>query len=410
VIIALVDTGTRPLLEGGAGLSHVLVRLAHSFACDAAVYICAWHQIVIENRGVSIVGNLLTLDGDELVRAAAPERVDALYFYPTAGCAVQAVNDAEYAALERIRARSISLAGLDRNEVVAHLLLEAARRGVVTNAPGPLGRWGRKDQLEYGMRWYERVSGRRITRPETHPVAAVQAPLVLASFIARGLDAIVKPANAARGERLRLISSSDKLDGFEEDEPVVVQELVRSPLLADGFKTDLRVYLLIDGTSRERSRRLPPILVRRAAAPYARLDERAEITNTSYRRRLGLPPDIQPLDEVSFPESIRMELRTQLHSLTEILLDALFRWKGQHDWRGNCDAARAMIWGLDVIASIEPGPLTLFLLEINVYPQLFRGDAVCDALVEDCLANAYLPAVGRLISSKRNATAGANAG
>jgi len=395
MIVTLVDLGTRPLLDGGGGLHPVLLRVARLLARDAVVYLCSWNQLALLESRVAMLGTVLTVDGDALVRVAPPERLDALWFYPTAGCAPPAVTPADHEALARMASLRKDVVDLDRNEIVAHLLLEAARRGVVANAPGPLGRWGRKDQLEYGLRWYQRVAGRRIERPETHPVSAAQARLVLASFAARGVNAIVKPANAARGEGLHLVGAGAELAGIDEAESIIVQELLQSPLLADDAKTDLRVYLLVDGRSRGNSRQLSPILVRRAACAYVPLDERAEITNTSYRRRARLPPGIAPLEGSPFEETVRTELRAQIHAISEDLLDALFLWKRTYDWSGNRDAARVMIWGLDFIAATTPGGVRVCLLEINVYPQLFRGDPACDALVDAMLLDDYLPAVRR---------------
>jgi hypothetical protein len=397
--IVLVDVGPRPLMEAGEGLSRALHRLVHAFSCEASVHVCAWHQLEIDHRGVRIAGEVLAADSGRLVLSPPPARVDAMFFYPIASNTPPVLNAAEQLALERLSARAKSVASLSRNDIVAYLLLQAARRGIATNAPGTLGRWGRKDQLEYGLRWYERACGRRIPRPETHPVAAAQAPLVLERFARRGMDAILKPTNSARGEGIRLTNSSAAVAGYEEHEQLVVQELVHSPLLADGFKTDFRVYLLVDSTSRARSRRLEPILVRRAAAPYCRLDERAEITNSSYRRRNGLAPGVQPLEHTTLSQPVRRMIRGGLDTLSQQLLDALFSWKERHEWHGNRAATRIMVWGLDVIASTQPSALSLSLLEVNVYPQLYRADPLCDALVEKSISHAYLTAVRELLET-----------
>lgn len=55
---------------------------------------------------------------------------------------------------------------------------------------------------------------------------------------------IVKPEAASQGKGIFLTRN---LDGFEENERYVVQEYVRNPLLIDGLKFDLRVYVLVAG-------------------------------------------------------------------------------------------------------------------------------------------------------------------
>jgi hypothetical protein len=324
-----------------------------------------------------------------------PFTVDALWFYPVTTEAAPAVTDAEHAALERMRKRGVSISRLRRHDVIAHLLLESARRGVVTNAPGPLGRWGRKDQLEYQLRWFTRMTGKNVPRPETHPVVGAQLAPVLANFGSRGLDCIIKPADGARSEGVRLVPSNGASPPIADAAQVIVQELVKQPLLSGGSKVDLRVYLLVDGASRADSRRLDPILVRVASAPYQRLREAAEITNTSYRRRLGLPPHIAPLADIdTIAQPIRQEIIAGVDALATDLLDAVFLWKETQDWSGNRTAARLLIWGLDVLMAVkEDGHVSCNLLEVNVYPQLFRGDPICDSLVDRLMLEDYLPAL-----------------
>jgi hypothetical protein len=170
----------------------------------------------------------------------------------------------------------------------------------------------------------------------------------------------------------------------------IIQALVPDPLLRDGFKTDLRFYLLIHSNNIGRSRRAGPIFIRSAPFPYEHGRIESEITNTAYSRRLGKPPQIAPLDAVNeFSPTIRELLRLKVDGLASAIISARFSHAQQA--RRNI-AHRILLWGVDAIAS-ECGDddIRLQLLEINVHPQLFRGSDVCDALVSEMLGTEFLP-------------------
>jgi hypothetical protein len=57
------------------------------------------------------------------------------------------------------------------------------------------------------------------------------------------------------------------------------------------------------------------------------------------------------------------------------------------------ESNRVLLWGVDVVASQTNRGIELYLLEVNVHPQLFRGCQICDRLVEDMLYDDYLPAL-----------------
>lgn len=53
---------------------------------------------------------------------------------------------------------------------------------------------------------------------------------------------IVKPPGKSRG---RGISVVNELEAFKSTEPLVVQKYLKNPLLINGHKFDLRIYVLI---------------------------------------------------------------------------------------------------------------------------------------------------------------------
>jgi hypothetical protein len=272
----------------------------------------------------------------------------------------------------------------DANAAVARRVADAARSGLATNAAGADARWGRKDELELLLRAYERATGRAVRRPETIVAAGPQIPAVVASFAARGLECIVKPANRSRGEGHAIVpAGASPVPAVRGG--AVVQRLATAPLLIAGHKADLRCYALVDCGRPERSRRVGPAIVRLAPAPYIRGRADAEITNGAWRRRLGLPPATFLLERApGIDEALVRRLAAGLDALTGDLLDA-HRW-----WAGERGGRRVLLWGLDVLAT--PGG-ELSLLEINVHPRLFRGEPHCDAAVAEMLRTVYLPAL-----------------
>ena len=322
------------------------------------------------------------------------KKPDILLFYPTSGSKKPGSTKAAQAAIKRFSDMGLEPKGRDLNSLVARLMLEASRRGVMTNAPGADGRWGRKDQLEFALRSYTRTTGRKIERPETYVMAAPQIPVVLRSFAERGLDCITKPANRARGEGLQIVRSNTVWKPPSEKGNFIIQELVKNPFLIDGYKADLRCYILIDTEHQKRSRRLPPIFVRLAATPYVRGGLGAEITNTSYRRRLGLRPKIYPLDQAyGIPREIRNKLLIKVDALTDELISARFWWSRSmvSNWQTLLNSRRMFLWGIDVLPSYIKNDIKIHLLEVNVHPQLFRGHRISDSISEDILRDEFLP-------------------
>jgi hypothetical protein len=392
---ALIDTSGRALTPWTRGVHPELVRMAHTLSrADAEIVMAPWFDVGIHDRSVVVERNALGFRDEIISAASRPIAPDIMLFHPASGSG-QPDSQAERAALARLEAAGLGITGGDRNRVVSHLLDAASARGVTTNAAGVSGRWGRKDELEFALRAYTRHTGRRVSRPETYVVPERAVAGLLRRLAIDGRTWIVKPANRSRGQGIVCIKNADAWEAPGGGGDFVVQRLAERPVLTAGHKVDLRAYLLVDVGAPERSRRLTPVFVRLASAPYVAAEPQAEITNTSYRRRLGLPPAILPLDEVvALDPEVRKKLVSQLDALTAELLRAHAWWWDRHrPAREKTYGRRVLLWGIDVLPVWIGEELAALLLEVNVHPQLFRGVNRCDEAVERMLRVEYLPAL-----------------
>jgi hypothetical protein len=388
-IAVLETTATRIL--GNHKPNATLLRVARGFSRRARVLAACWHQMDVGGRPKLHPPFLEYEDGE--CRVWSPLTavdVDAMWYFPVAGNRRTALTREERAAAARFEKAGIRCGGIPA-DTTARILYAQARRAIPSNAAGPLGRLGHKDQLEYGLRWYARASGRRLPRPETHPSIGAQLATTFGTF--GGRDCIVKPVNSGGGRGIHIVAGGSVADDrFDPDARYVVQELERDPLVLDGSKADMRCYLLVTIVGgRARSRRVGPILVRSAPVPYQPLLAEAEITNTSYRKRLGLAPSIRPLElALSHEPALCRTLRTEVEGVCEEVLDFVFAWRDEY---AETDPApsQVMLWGIDLLSSGHTGTRKLQLLEINIYPQLHRNDETCDALVDTMLIDDYLP-------------------
>ena len=274
----------------------------------------------------------------------------------------------------------------------ARFLARAAYGGIASNYSSRDARWGFKDQLEQRLCAHERAGGERVPRPATIVVPALAAQLAVDSLRARGCGAVIKPSNGARGEGIVI----GQAPVSRAADPVVVQELVESPLVVASRKIDVRCYVVVVPGDPARSRRIGPILIRIASALYRRGEPAAEITNTAMRARLGMKPAIAPLENVAELSRRAEELRARVDSTVQGLLAACHAVS-------RIGRRRAMLWGLDVAVAHHDSRIWAGLLEVNVYPRLFRGEPTSDASVAHMLADDYLPEL--LASSAASASA-----
>jgi hypothetical protein len=375
------------------------VRVAAAFARAnlGDVLLCHWHDlrflqdVVVASSGIeyAVKGGIV-----ESVTFRGNVEPSVLFFYaPNTGL----ITARDRVFLERFTATGIDVGGRTAYAVVDRILLEASRRGLVTNAIGPDRRWGPKHYQEFKLRRYEAATGRVVPRPNTHVATSLQVPRLISRFAGRTDLCVIKPAFGDRGHGIEIVSPDDPPAWTIAEDCVVLQDLLSDPLLIDGHKADLRCYLLIDVDNVTASGRRGPILVRRAPAVYERGMVTAEVTNTAHRLRRGMPPDILPLEEaVLIDERLRDAIVSQLEVLLHELTQVYF-------WDARClDESttpqrvpnRVILFGVDVLVTISgSGHPSLYFLEVNPFPGFYRGSIPCDIAIDEMLAREYLPAL-----------------
>ncbi len=365
-LLAIATTASRR----DAGRVQRLQRVLSAAGAD--IMTCGWQDVVVESDGVSVFGRELR----------------KLLFFPRRGSGDAGDDPREQAAVARLQNLGWRGTSRNRNILAAAVLREAGRRSVVTNALGPEGQLGHKDRLEFILRASGRATARRIPRPRTVVASASQLRQAVAYFQRRGEACVIKPANRSRGEGIRIVAASAEFQGAPGDGEFVVQALVANPVLADERKVDLRAYLRIDSHCRSRSGLLGPMFVRRAAAAYDRGQLEAEITNSAFKAARGAPIDIRPLS--GHPELDIDRIRAQTRAVAAALTDTATARIQSHPVAPG-DGRRVLLWGIDLLPHWVGGRQELSLLEVNCYPQLFRGVPDCDRACEAMLVEEYLP-------------------
>jgi tubulin polyglutamylase TTLL5 len=95
---------------------------------------------------------------------------------------------------------------------------------------------------------------------------------------------IVKPPNSSQGKGIYLL---DSLNEVQLSENVVVSKYIHNPYLIQGFKFDLRIYVLVTSMDPMRIYLYDEGLVRFASEPYdinQKLNQFAHLTNYSLNK------------------------------------------------------------------------------------------------------------------------------
>jgi tubulin polyglutamylase TTLL5 len=109
---------------------------------------------------------------------------------------------------------------------------------------------------------------------------------------------ILKPVGLSRGRGISLVN---RLDEVVFAEPVVLQRYISNPLLLDGFKFDMRIYVLVTSISPLEAFLYREGFARLSTLPYSLSQELMDnklvhLTNFSIQREQPLPGK-QPLEE-----------------------------------------------------------------------------------------------------------------
>jgi hypothetical protein len=372
------------------------VAVAFSKADIAHVLVCHWRSLEFAAGRVTARGRMYRPKTNGVMEEADSSHsvpIDALYFFaPKAG----SITARDIAALEQMRKSGVPVHEGPIHLIVEQIMVEASRRGVVSNTFGTDRSWGAKHSQELRIRRYEQATGRSIARPETHIATQAELAGVLADFSRRQVTCIAKPAFGEGGRGIQIMRPGEDFTWQSTNQIVIVQQLIQEPLLVDAHKTDLRCYLLIDERDARVSRRLKPVLARKAAAPYSAGLLASEITNTSYRLSQGLPPDIVPLGNLcGCPEEIRAAIISGLDTLCRQIAEAYFFDIASLIKPTESPSNRVVLLGVDVLVALSNHRPCLYFLEANPYPALFRDSPLSDSAVDHMLTEEYLPALLR---------------
>lgn len=406
---APVPGGRRPRSAARRRLTMVLVEpipqprptmvwMARAMSSDPGieVLVAPWHLLELTGDGLLVGGRVVRVEDGQVwpVGLDRPRAVDIALFDPSGNRAVGS-SEGEKQATHRLTSAGV-VSSQHPWGVLDRLLLEASRRGVVTNAIGTEFGWGPKHQLEFHLRAHRRAGGAHVPRPATFIVGASQVATAMATFARHGLSCVVKPARGSWGEGIQIIRPGAPLHRPLEEPTYAVQQLLPDPYLVHGRKIDLRGHILIDLDDPGHSGPVGPLLVRRVGTDYVRGEETAEIANVAYQHRRGLPAEILPLDQLAaIPDDDRATMSEQLDAIAAELVQAHSRWHQAQVAAGrrSSPSRRVVLWGVDALVRRGDDGVQVFLVENNVYPQVYRRIPSCDEATAAMLRERLVPAL-----------------
>jgi len=301
-----------------------------------------------------------------------------------------------YEVLAGAERRAVTLPVTIEPDVVLHRMMihkPAARAlaQIATAFPGALMSYHRtwrrmsgKWHCEEALRAAE-AAGPRVARPRTYLVRRCALATELEG-VGATRRLIFKPSmgSMCRGIRLSEPATFTKIAAQLQHarwRRYVVQDLVDTPLLLDGHKFDIRLYVLVTSFHPLRMHVYHEGVARfaaRALAPLQPVDRLSQLTGASFRKRLKLPVENAPLSDV-LPRLAAGGLSTEnFWPTVERTLHDVFAGLAA---RLPACGGHFYLGGIDLLPQLRNGELELLFLETNYTPQLNAwGDSVDRAL------------------------------
>jgi tubulin polyglutamylase TTLL5 len=210
---------------------------------------------------------------------------------------------------------------------------------------------------------------------------------------------ILKPVGKSRGRGISVINDIMQV---KYSEPVVLQKYLKTPLLLDGYKFDMRIYALVTSITPLEVYVYKEGFARLSTAPYS-LDESdlknlyIHLTNTSVQK-YNHNANNQTSDAIIGGTKISLKtLRTRLEfkgikwqtiwdQVGEIIVKSLVAVQGEIQPNPNCFE----LFGYDIIIDRDQ---KCWLLEVNSSPSLERMN-ILDDLIKQQLIDDIIDLVG----------------
>ena len=246
--------------------------------------------------------------------------------------------------------------------------------------------------------------------PDAAAAAAAARPTMATLAGASGLW-ILKPARGSEGKGIRLLNRSQLLDlmqppsgrltglfgGFTERGPSILQPYLRQPLLRDGYKWDMRTYVLCTSVLPMRVYVFSEAIVRYASSRYddSTGAKGVMLTNTFVGKQEtgggvgAITGSLAELAEALAPlglghARVLREMRLVIGRLflaAEPAFAALYR-RAYPTWLQFRCAACYHLFGVDLIADSHR---QLHVIEVNIAPDLtLSTEGVCETSAQGC--------------------------
>ena len=164
-------------------------------------------------------------------------------------------------------------------------------------------------------------------------------------------------------------------------------------LLLDRKKITFRIYVIISNL-KVPIYSMPSLnVVKLAPRPYQEGTPESEICNTSYSKRLGLPPTSYVLDHrlVSKETGVKWNLVKESINNTVNSFMHTVAWKARKLQRRSC----LLLWGLDIIIQNIENKYYAILLEVNHFPQIYRNHPSTDLAMDKMLSKDFFPSINK---------------